>query len=901
MANPSFSGSTVSGTGTLFVSTGTTMNATSSTLSSPVTIEGGATLNLTSGTLSGSTVNIGTLALAASTQSGPLDNFGTVTSIGTSSSSGAFTSRAGSTLRVFSDLSSNSQLTFANGFTNNGTLELIALYGATGIRNTGLGLTAGTLVNAPGGVIRSLAGNGAAARSITGPLDNQGLLEVQYPLAIALNRPASSNAGTIHLDGGDLTLTVSGATPGFSTSGTVIVPTGRTLTLTGSVAGGAGQTFTYAGGTLEGNGTLAATNATIALGTALTTDSLDVSLTGSQLTGASAMSVSAGSTLSAAGSSIVAAAVNVLNGGTMSLSASTVSGAVAVSSSGNVRLAASTQSGPLDNFGTVTAEGASNSSGAFTSRAGSTLRVQSAPGAGATLTFANGFTNNALCELTTTSGSTGIAAANLALTAGTFVNAPSGVLRSTGTFQTRGFTGPIDNQGTIEVRYPLTFALNRPGSTNSGSILLQGADLTLVLSGATPGFTTSGTISVPSGRTLTLNGSVAGGAGQNLTFAGGTLGGAGTVNITNATLALSSPWTMDSTTVNLTTSLLNGPAAVTVSTGRLNLSSSTTNAPVTVTAAGTVLYNTSTQAGALDNSGLVVVEGACTSSGTFTTGAGSTLRVQITSGANASLNFANGFTNTALWELTSAGVVAPARTLSISTTAGTVTNAATGTMRAVATASGSRTVTAPFVNAGLLDVQQSLALTRAGHAYSNTGTVNIGPGIVLAVTGASLTNQPGAVLRGSGTLTLGTGMTLTQSGIVRPGTSPGLLRVEGRVVHTPSAELEIEVAGDDPGAGFDVFSVRDSVTFAGTLRVLVSSPYVPKPGRKYVISRFSRRSGTTFGTVEGLAYGPGQLWALSYSDTNLVLDCVDQTWTRVHPDGTPPVARAGHTAVYDST
>lgn len=900
-ANLSFNGSTVNGPSTLLVAAGTTLTTTSSTIAAPVNIEATGTLALASSTLSGSTVNLGTLALTGSTQSGPLDQQGSMTALGNCTSSGTVTSRTGSTLRVYSDLSQSSLLTFANGFTNHGTLEIIALYGATGIRNTGIGLTAGTLVNAPDGIIRCLAGGGAAARTITGPIDNQGLLDVQYLLSIALHRPGSSNAGTIQLNGGDLTLTLSGATPGFTHSGTLTIPAARTLTLAGSVAGGVGQTFTHAGA-VSGGGTLVLSNATLVLNVAHATSGAVLNLTSSLLNGASALTVQNGTTVTAT-SSTLNAPVNVAVGGTLALFSSTLNSVTG--NSGTVTLQNSTQAGALDNSGTVVAEGTTASNGAFTQRSGATLRVQAFAGTSTQLTFANGFTNNGTLELTAAPGVNATRTSTVTLTAGTLVNSPSGTLRSLvgGGASTRGLIGTLDNQGLIDVQYPTSFALTRPGSLHSGTLQLNGADLAIALSGTTPGFQTSGSIGVPAGRILTLSGAVAGGAGQNFTYGGGSVTGRGTVNMTNATLAVTAPWTTDSTTFTLTSSLLNGPATLTVGGGgTVNLVSSSTTAPMVVNPTGTVSYSNATQTGALDNFGTVVIEGASSSSGAFTNRPVGTLRVQCSGSSNAQFTFPSSFTNQGLIELTAAAGVGTTRTSTLALTTGTLVNASTGIIRAL-TGGGaqSRAISASLDNQGLLDVQYPLTLSRAGATYSNAGTLSIAGTRTLTVAGASLTNQPGGVLRGSGTLSLGAGLPLTQNGIVRPGTSPGLLRIDGRVTHSASSVLDIEVAGDSASTGYDVLSMRDTVTFAGTLNVAVTSPYKPVPGRKYVIARFTRRAGTTFATVNGLAYGPGQLWSLSYSDTNLVLECVDQVWTRVHPDGAPPVARAGHTAVYDST
>ena len=105
-----------------------------------------------------------------------------------------------------------------------------------------------------------------------------------------------------------------------------------------------------------------------------------------------------------------------------------------------------------------------------------------------------------------------------------------------GTGGTRTLDAQLDNQGTLTLGQPLTVSHASGAHTNSGTIDLTAADLTLTQSGTTPSFTNTGTINVPAGRTLTLQGGVTGGAGQNYFYNGGTLGGAGTVSLLNSTL-----------------------------------------------------------------------------------------------------------------------------------------------------------------------------------------------------------------------------------------------------------------------------------------------------------------------------------------------------------------------------
>ena len=85
----------------------------------------------------------------------------------------------------------------------------------------------------------------------------------------------------------------------------------------------------------------------------------------------------------------------------------------------------------------------------------------------------------------------------------------------------------------------------------------------------------------------------------------------------------------------------------------------TLNGPGTLTNATSLTLTTTTINAPLVNQGLLLVRGnASNINGTFTTVAGSTLRLQAENSANHSiLNVAGGFTNNAAIELTSIGLL----------------------------------------------------------------------------------------------------------------------------------------------------------------------------------------------------------------------------------------------------
>ena len=154
-----------------------------------ITVNSGASLTVGSVALTltvgaGGISNSGTLNLNGTALLGALNNLGTTVTQGSTQLNGAVTTGAGSTL-VAQGINTfgGALLTVANGFTNNGAIQLtdlVAGYGAT------LTITSGVLTNAPGASIASLAGfNGP--RGITGIFDNQGTIAVNNAQGMAMS------------------------------------------------------------------------------------------------------------------------------------------------------------------------------------------------------------------------------------------------------------------------------------------------------------------------------------------------------------------------------------------------------------------------------------------------------------------------------------------------------------------------------------------------------------------------------------------------------------------------------------------------------------------------------------------------------------------------------------------
>jgi hypothetical protein len=226
------------------------------------------------------------------------------------------------------------------------------------------------------------------------------------------------------------------------------------------------------------------------------------------------------------------------------------------------------------------------------------------------------------------------------------------------------------------------------------------------------------------------------------------LAGSYTVNLDNnatvAALMLGAGTASQTLTLNGKTLTLSGTAQVTTG-GVLNLSSAVISG--IVSNLGTVnLFNSSVNG--LQNRGLLVASGASTVGGTLLTFAGSTLRVQGTSGSggpgngDAELTVANGFTNNGVIELTDVG---SATSATLTVTTGTLINSATGAISSLVGGGGTRTINSQLSNQGTVGLDQSLYLSRTGVTHDNTGTLDIRKGTLsvaatLALQTSSLVN-----------------------------------------------------------------------------------------------------------------------------------------------------------------
>jgi len=148
--------------------------------------------------------------------------------------------------------------------------------------------------------------------------------------------------------------------------------------------------------------------------------------------------------------------------------------------------------------------------------------------------------------------------------------------------------------------------------------------------------------------------------------------------------------------------------------------------------------------------------------------------------------------------------------------------------------------------------------------FSNAGQVTIGPGdCTLALPGtyvqiAGQTTLDGATLDPGGLADIrggelnGNGTVLgdvTNSGMCRPGLSPGSIFIGGDYTQTTAGTLEVEIGGTAAGTEYDTLSVGGEATLLGTLRVSLIDGFAPALGNTFDVVTGGSIS-TKFATID---------------------------------------------------
>jgi hypothetical protein len=177
------------------------------------------------------------------------------------------------------------------------------------------------------------------------------------------------------------------------------------------------------------------------------------------------------------------------------------------------------------------------------------------------------------------------------------------------------------------------------------------------------------------------------------------------------------------------------------------------------------------------------------------------------------------------------------------------------------------TINTDFTNNGIVEVMAG-NLIFGGDLTSGSGTtLDLGGGTLNP--GETLNLSSGAELVGAGTLS----SNLVNGGTVSPGSSPGIITVDGDYTQEAGGVLEIELGGDVAGTGYDQLQVTGAATLAGTLDVSLYDGFVPSNGDQFLILDAASLSGT-FTTINLPTLTDGLEWQTEFTATGFTISVI---------------------------
>jgi hypothetical protein len=144
-------------------------------------------------------------------------------------------------------------------------------------------------------------------------------------------------------------------------------------------------------------------------------------------------------------------------------------------------------------------------------------------------------------------------------------------------------------------------------------------------------------------------------------------------------------------------------------------------------------------------------------------------------------------------------------------------------------------------------------------AFNTSGVVNVQSGRIALTGGAGAqgASTPGLFdIQGTAVNAAGTiNGAVRNDGTLNPGTSPGIITINGDYNQATAGALKIEIAGPNPNVPeFDQVIVSGAVTLGGTLDVTMLPGFAPAPGTSFRILE-KTSSGAISGTFAGLPEG----------------------------------------------
>ena len=173
---------------------------------------------------------------------------------------------------------------------------------------------------------------------------------------------------------------------------------------------------------------------------------------------------------------------------------------------------------------------------------------------------------------------------------------------------------------------------------------------------------------------------------------------------------------------------------------------------------------------------------------------------------------------------------------------------------------GTSAIDPPFANITGGVVRVAVGILNPAYRLDQRGEIDVEEGATFRFGGA-FTNY--GTIRGRGTVQVTSG-SLLNLGTVAPGSSPGILTINGDFTQAGAGVLNMELGGVAAGTEYDRLAISGAASLGGTLNVSLTSGYTPAPGTMYVLLTHGSRSGA-FATTNLPAIADGSQWGVYQS------------------------------------
>ena len=176
----------------------------------------------------------------------------------------------------------------------------------------------------------------------------------------------------------------------------------------------------------------------------------------------------------------------------------------------------------------------------------------------------------------------------------------------------------------------------------------------------------------------------------------------------------------------------------------------------------------------------------------------------------------------------------------------------------------------PVVNAGTVTIDAGSSVTRSGTYTQTAGRTTVNG--TLSATGP--VDIQSGILEGAGTVATN----VSNAGQVDPGTSPGLLTINGTYTQTSAGALNIEIGGPTPGTGYDRLAVSGAATLNGAINISLVNNFRPTLGSMFTVMTFASHVND-FTAYNGLTQSNGVVFSKTLTSTSLILEVVSEAFT----------------------